>query len=246
VEDKVSKHKADLVVYLPDTRGTTISRFGKGNYKIGLDVFTYSRLPGHPSRGALGLPDESFPWPGTCPGATAECQAICYAARPVAELGPVYDMWFRNSQTEEVPADLPPGCRYLRLHISGDFTSRQYIHAWTALLRRHPEVTVWAYTRSWRVPELVSALEQLKALPNVQLFASMDKSTVELPPDGWRRAWIEGDSRLVCITEHNQVVKDGNATPSYVCPEETGRKPNCVACGYCLRGRRGDVTFLTH
>jgi hypothetical protein len=90
----------------------------------------------------------------------------------------------------------------------------------------------------------------------VQLFASMDKSCEELPPAGWRRAWIDGDERadlawfedgegkVKVRTEHNRITEDG--TPSYVCPEETGRQPNCEACGYCLRGKRGDVTFLQH
>jgi hypothetical protein len=44
------------------------------------------------------------------------------------------------------------------------------------------------------VPELLPALEELRALPNVQMFASMDPSTEELPPIGWRRAWIMRDA----------------------------------------------------
>ena len=35
-------------------------------------------------------------------------------------------------------------------------------------------------------------------------------------------------------------------TPSIICPEETGDKPNCLACGYCFEGKRNDVTFLQH
>jgi hypothetical protein len=256
-----------LIVYLPDTRGTTISQFGSGNLKIGPNVFTYSRLPGLPSEPALGMEGHYFMdreswlrseyvvegYEGTCPGATDECRAVCYAARPVAENGPVNHMWWLNSRTEEVPAELPPDCRLLRLHISGDFTSEKYIDGWTSLLSRHPHVTVWAYTRSWRVPALLPALERLRALPNVQLFASMDKSCEELPPSGWRRAWIEGDERAEAAPI-GQVSLEGNArtyrtvdgATTFLCPEETGHQPNCESCGYCLRGRRGDVTFLLH
>jgi hypothetical protein len=87
----------------------------------------------------------------------------------------------------------------------------------------------------------------MRALPNMQLFASMDESTTDLPPAGWRRAWIATEGETRCRRrgdEHNLVVYDG--TPSYVCPEETGLKPNCLACRYCFDGKRHDVTFLQH
>lgn len=243
-----------LIVYLPDTRGTTISRFGSGNLKVGLNVHTYSRLPGLPENPALGITSQSPAWRGTCPGATEECQAVCYARRPVEELGPVAAMWLRNSVTEDVPAELPEGCTMLRLHISGDFTSETYIDGWTELIARHPEVRVWAYTRSWRVPSLLPALERLRALPNVQVFASMDKSTKEIPPTGWRRAWIDGDERAGMpygLRPHGENYEHHHATTfdganSYLCPEQTKRQPNCETCGYCQDGRRGDVTFLEH
>jgi hypothetical protein len=185
--------KKQLTVYLPDTRGVTISRFGIGNLKIGLGVFTYSRLPGDPKRYALGLvsdagekkgglphdcgDDGGSALNGTCPGATKECQSICYAARPVTEAGPVAEMWARNSSTEDVPMELPPDAKLVRLHISGDFSSRGYIDGWFALFASRPDVRMWAYTRSWRVASLLPALDRLRALPNVQLFASVDSTT---------------------------------------------------------------------
>jgi hypothetical protein len=231
--------------------------------KIGPNVFTYSRYPGLPTEPALGfeghymMDRESWlrseyvtpGYEGTCPGATDECRAVCYAARPVAENGPVNQMWWLNSRTEDVPAELPDGCTLLRLHISGDFTTERYIDGWTSLISRHPDVTVWAYTRSWRVPALLPALERLRALPNVQLFASMDKSCEELPPTGWRRAWIDGDKRAdvdPAWHAHDDLRMTEDGAVSYVCPEETGRKPNCEACRYCFDGKRGDVTFLLH
>lgn len=246
-----------LVVYPPDTRGVQEPRYGKGNLKIGLDVYTYSRLPGTPHARALGVSlDQELRdglSSGTCPGATAECQAICYAARPATEDGIVYRMWRRNSDTEDVPP-IPDDCELLRIHVSGDFTSPSYIHNWFVQLNERPDVTAWAYTRSWRVPELLPHLELLRSnLPNLQLFASMDSSTVELPPAGWRRAWIDGDDRAdlhVNTREdgrwkvHNRVAVGNVAT--YICPEETKRKANCVECQYCITGKRNDVTFLKH
>lgn len=237
-----------LIVYIPDTRGVTVSRFGHGNMKIGPNVFTYSRLPGSPERSAVGL--ETLDWPrGTCPGSSDECEAICYARRPVAEGGIVYRMWLLNSVNPDAPTEFPDGCELVRLHVSGDFDTVRYIESWIRLCEANPQVTVWGYTRSWRVPELLPALERLRALPNVQLFASMDVSIPELPPEGWRRAWIDGDARL----GHRLKLSTGKMIDgvvdhglSLVCPEETGHSPNCEDCGFCFRGQRRDVTFLRH
>jgi hypothetical protein len=222
-----------LLVIIPDTRGVEVSPYGGGNLKIGLGVRTYSRLPGHPLKTALGTPDTAEVYGhGTCPGASEECQAICYAARPVKEQGVVHDMWFRNSFLDAVPP-IPDDCTLLRLHISGDFTTAEYIDGWVARLTARPDVTAWAYTRSWRVASLLPALERLRALPNMVLFASMDKSVSEPPPDGWRVAWIDGDPR---------------APKRLVCPEQTGRTPDCETCTYCFRNgpNRADVVFLNH
>jgi protein gp88 len=232
------KLTSPLIVYLPDTRGVEVSPYGRGNLKIGPNVYTYSRDP--------GLEE------GTCPGASAECESICYAKRV---RGIVRDVWRKNSVTDEVPP-IPEDCKILRAHISGDFSSETYIQNWIARLRERPDVTFWAYTRSWRVPALLPHLEDLRKLPNVQLFASMDVSIPENPPAGWRRAWIDGDPRAGKIqympahgdeawaAQQNHNTFDGSY--SYLCPEETKHQPNCEACGYCIDGRRNDVTFLKH
>lgn len=246
-----------LTVYLPDTRGVTVSRYGRGNLKIGADVFTYSRLPGRPGLKALGTSEEQTPsraWSGTCPGASAECLEICYARRPVAEQGVVSQMWLVNSIYGTDVPEIPEDATLLRLHIAGDFDTAEYIQGWVRKLRERPDVTCWAYTRSWRVADLLPHLEDLRALPNVQLFASMDRSVEEVAPEGWRRAWIDGDPRAgkaIDITAHNTVGRQliGNAydgTSTYICPEETKHKENCEACGYCFAGKVNDVTFLRH
>lgn len=281
-----------LTVYIPDTRGVKLSSYGLGNLKIGPGVHTYSRLPGRPWKKSLGLhgaeplkcevepvvekplrQGESHPgWVGTCPGSTEECESICYATRPVTELGPVATMWLRNTIDNIVPA-IPEETKILRIHISGDFDRPEYIESWIARLSERPDVACWVYTRSWRVPELLASLERLRALPNVQMFASMDASCVDLPPTGWRRAWIHRtaekavktgwgmETRLKFFKGRDEVdasvgydaVAMGalrgvafDSTPGLICPEETGRKQNCVECGYCIKGQKYDVIFLEH
>jgi hypothetical protein len=260
-----------LMVYIPDTRGVVLSRYGKGNLKIGPGVYTYSRLPGRPGRPALGSggsqpierdlqntdPVRGITYRGTCPGSTPECESICYASRPVAERGVVAEMWRKNTDTSEVPP-IPADATLLRLHVSGDFDSVDYITNWILRLTERPDVTCWAYTRSWRVETLLPALERLRALPNVQLIASMDVSTPILPPAGWRRAWIDGDPRagtVLTIDAHTEAAegitawaleRTADGVKSLICPEETKAVANCEQCGFCFKGERNDVTFLQH
>jgi hypothetical protein len=204
-------------------------KLSKGNHKTGRSVLTYSRLPGV-----------------TCPGMSPFCQGIvagiaglkglaCYAGQAVAQYKQTFAQWSYNANVEmapELPAPKRNGKRtLLRIHVSGDFTSIAYIHSWIAVLENRPDVTAWAYTRSWRDSELRDTLEKLRALPNVQLFASMDPTISETPPEGWRVAWILPDTRA------------GNAFP---CPAQTGRKADCVACRFCLDGKRNDVAFVEH
>lgn len=248
-----------MEVFLPDTRGVEISRFGIGNRKIGLGVFTYSRLPGNPDNLALGNTIQAA---GTCPGATDWCQSVCYARRVVVEAGAVANVWRGNSQTSEVPP-IPDQCKLLRIHVSGDFDCVEYIENWIARLSERPDVTAWCYTRSWRDETLLPALERLRALPNLQLFASVDAGTDVFPPKGWRLAWIQSEKELLPNRVEGRLTPMGKwdettttdrvpfwLTPggptALTCPEETGVKKDCIECGYCLRGKRNDVVFLEH
>jgi hypothetical protein len=227
------ERKKLLVVHLPDTRGVVISPFGKGNLKLGPNVYTYSRVAG------------KYELMGTCPGSTPECEEICYAKRIT---GIVREQYRVNSLRSTVP-ELPEDARYLRIHVSGDFDTPDYINGWRGRLLQRPDVTAWAYTRSWRVPHLAEWLEELRALPNMQLFASMDISTKEMPPAGWRVAWIDEDHRANLTDtklDNRLTIHDGTIGWGYVCPEQTGRKVNCEQCRYCFDGQKHDVIFLQH
>jgi protein gp88 len=237
-----------LLVYLPDRRDVVVSdRYTKGNNKIGEEVFTYSRFAGQQNI-QEPIPDKPVNL-GTCPGSTVECEAICYAKRIKGE---VLRAYMRNSLTSEVPP-IPAEAKLLRIHVSGDFDTPEYILNWVKRLQARPDVTCWAYTRSWRCHSLLEFLEQLRALPNVQLFASMDPSCVDTPPVAWRRAWIWRDApkngwpmetRLHRWSNRNFTAPD--SVTGFACPEETGHKKDCVDCRYCFDGQRNDVVFLEH
>jgi hypothetical protein len=186
-----------------------------GGSKVGPHVWTYSRTP-----------------VATCPGRSAWCQARCYDLKSL-RYSDARSKRAANSDTSSVPA-IPANAKWLRIHIGGDFDRVAYLKAWIRAIERRPDVLVWAYTRSWRVKRLLPFLEQLRALPNVQLFASTDPTISEPTPDGWRVAHVV------------ESFGNGDQPTGYACPEQTGRKRDCESCSYCFRGRRGDVVFAEH
>lgn len=225
----------DTTTYLADDRRATISRWMKGNPKLGPGVYSYSRLPGKTG--------------GTCPGSSQECEEICYAKRIINK--DVIDIYRTNTLTEHIPP-LPSDAKLVRFHVSGDFDTPMYVLNWYALCLHYPGVRFWGYTRSWRVPVLLPLLTQLRDLPNVQLFASVDSSMHDLPDKSWRVSWIDDGDERINIPAHRNTASNkmtcysrGNVS-AYVCPEEMGLKPNCVSCNYCILGKHGDVIFLKH
>jgi hypothetical protein len=177
------------------------AKLGKGAHAIG----NINRMPGV-----------------TCPGATSWCASICYAKKGFYPF-----QYHRYANTLELPEH---PTRYVRIHAAGDFDTVEYIAEITSYVESHPETKFWAYTRSWSIPELLSSLEILRALPNMQLFASVDQSTIGKPPSEWRVAYVSGTP--------------GESGP--VCMEMTGAKQDCFSCGYCFKGRRGNVIFKVH
>jgi hypothetical protein len=192
---------------------------GEGKTKVG-DVFTFS-LPSHT----------------TCPGASPWCLKHCYAHR-YEKLRPVclraYQRNLVLSQRSDefvrlVVGVLPRILTCMRIHVSGGLYSPQYIQSWYRICLAFPQTRFWSYSRSWVVPELLPSLEQLRALGNVEIFASTDP-TMPLPSKGWRVAFIETDSRARGMR----------------CSEQTEQQESCLACGYCFSRDKGDVIFKVH
>lgn len=192
---------------------------GEGNTKVG-DVFTFS-LPSHV----------------TCPGASSWCREHCYAHRYERLRPGCLQAYERNLLLAQRPEEfvrvmtgiLPRILPSMRIHVSGDFHTREYIDGWREICVAFPQTRFWTYTRTWAVPNLLQALEQLKVLPNVQLIASTDP-TMSLPPEGWRTAFIDADDRASGLP----------------CRHQQGHANTCLECGYCFREDEGNVVFKVH
>ena len=120
----------------------------------------------------------------------------------------------------------------VRIHSSGDFYSAEYVEWWRGIIEALPEVRFWAYSRSWVDSSLLSHLEVLRALPNLQLFASWD-DTMSPAPEGWRLSIVRNGPTFSSIG-------------SLDCPEQYDGGPNCANCAYCILANDGNVIFHTH
>ena len=124
---------------------------------------------------------------------------------------------------------LPKDAHLVRIHVGGDYYAPEYCAAWWEICQARPNTQFWSNSRSWSVASLRPTLEQLRALSNLEMFASTDP-TMSLPPEGWRTAFIEIDPRA-----------SGTS-----CRHQQGQVDSCLECGYCFREKAGNVVFKVH
>ena len=192
---------------------------GEGNTKVGL------------------VPTFSLPARYTCPGATNWCLKHCYAwrlevLRPAIRRAYARNLmlsWDAERFVYVMRRTLPAAVPLVRIHVGGDFFHRTYVEAWIRLCKAMRRTKFWAYTRSWSVQSLRPFLEELRELPNVHLFASVDPE-MSSPPAEWRIAWVKTDSRALGLH----------------CRHQEGIASSCLDCGYCFSNKQGDVIFKVH
>jgi len=139
----------------------------------------------HISKGNSKTECFSFDLPAriTCPGMTKECGPKCYAATlmriyPAVNAKYQRNLKFANSKkfVHDMIREIPYGCQF-RIHVSGDFFSADYVRDWTEIAFRRTDVTFYAYTRSWQLAEIWTAIRSLHRLPNVNVNLSVDDET---------------------------------------------------------------------
>jgi ribosomal protein S18 acetylase RimI-like enzyme len=175
-----------------------------------------------------GVPSEG----GTCPGASPWCKGNCYA---IGGQFPMHKDLYYGNYLESLRPDFVDKMieeirsrnqNFIRLHVCGDFYSTEYINKWYQIAKALPGRRFLAYTRSWRVPSLLPALNRLRYLPNFKLYGSTDKSTGP-PPPGWPEAAI-----------------DRSYLPNAYACWLRDSKQFCRQCQYCWRLDTGNVVFM--
>lgn len=203
----------------------------------------------------------------SCPGETSLCRARCYAKRGFFVMPTSKNSHSRNFAFSKTPLFtswmqstlIVHPVRVMRIHVAGDFYDSEYVSKWYTIAENSPHITFFAYTRSWQVAEMLPSLIRLSALPNMQLWWSIDRMTGPAPViKGVRRAYMAindmdaatapDDCDLVFRDSPRTVMKKANGV--MVCPPENGthpkRKVTCTACGVCWNKRGAkldDVIF---
>lgn len=144
----------------------------------------------------------------------------------------------------------------VRIHVSGDFYSTEYVLKWTKIVQALPSVKFFGYTRSWYKPDEVSyeSLDSLAALPNMSLWWSADKDTGKpIQSQHARVAYMMTDDRdipgyavdLLFRVNHETIMKQVLGTQ--VCPVENGvsltTPLTCNRCRICFD--KSQLTQLT-
>jgi len=151
-----------------------------------------------------------------------------------------------NGDEFELPTKVKDGDVF-RLHVAGDFFDSAYVYAWINLMVNNPNIQFFAYTRSWRMPEMVESLHDLAALPNMELLLSVDRDTGYPDKSIWsdfRTAFmmvtdddanlVQPDTHVVFRDNRFSILKRVNG--NLVCPTENGiTKTTCEKCKWCFK-----------
>ena len=198
----------------------------------------------------------------SCPGATSVCESVCYAGKLEKVYKGVKATLLHNwellkdadydtmvSLLDEMIIDFKKDCEkrnakmLFRIHWDGDFFNDTYTIAWAEIVRRHPDIQFWVYTR------VKSAAEMLKGISNLSLYFSTDDENVSIAEDlkvnhGVRLAYL---GKTFALTETK--MKELTGKVGAKCPENAKRIPlisqagsACVSCGLCVYGK-ADIRF---
>jgi hypothetical protein len=202
-----------------------------------------------------GIHAWSLPAVETCPGRSALCERVCYAREGrfrthllQDRLAENLDAALADNFVARVAAEIRRrGIHTVRVHVSGDFFSAEYVRKWVAIARRSSRTRFYAYTRSWRVPEIASALAELARLRNGRLWYSHDAETgtpAEVPA-GVRLAYLQTERSdtphgdLVFRTRPLRSEPPGKISLRLLCPTEMpGSRVGQVTCTSCRRCHR--------
>ena len=195
----------------------------------------------------------------SCPAATSVCSRICYAGKlekiykgvkenllhnwnylKDANLDRMVELLDESINAFEAECDKWEARKDFRIHWDGDFFNGTYTEAWATVIKRHPSVQFWVYTR------VEAAAYQLKNLENLTLYFSSDTENFEAAA-----RVAKAGIRLAGLHETFGQVKDLLLTigeRAAVCPEQRGQiklEGACTSCRICLKGNANIAFSIT-
>lgn len=153
-----------------DTRSDArLLSFGHGNAKLDSAVFTFSLPAGHFCPFADACKSKASRQTGYITDG-ANVQFRCYAATSEARSRSVRDSRWRNAELlracrskDEMASlileSLSQYAGFVRIHVSGDFFSQDYLDSWLAVARQRQRTLFYAYTKA--LPFWVRRLDQV-------------------------------------------------------------------------------------
>lgn len=209
-----------------------------GNTKIGKGVFHFSTLPTDGIY-TFTVNGKEYTTPGTC-ACTCRNEKTgkidCYACaghysrhnvRASLGMNTILSRFFldfvRRAITAQIIADK---IRIIRVHVAGDFFSREYVEMWRGIAAAFPGVCFWTYTK---VREYENAFNDIS---NFNVVKSI------IPGRGYNF----GECGYI-IALYNELKAAGKSV--YICLCEVSENaPHCYDCGAC---RTCDyVLFVKH
>ena len=193
----------------------------------------------------------SIPAVSTCPGRTPCCEKACYATKSRFLLKSVkerldwnYQQALRPDFVQRMVKEIRrKGALVVRVHTAGDYFSKEYAEAWLSIMKQCPKVRFYAYSRSYRIPEIAPVLAEMAKLPCFRLWYSIDKDTglPDFVPEGVRLAYLQvadDEPELADLMFRVRRLRKEKKTVGLpmVCPAETvqGKGTTCGSCRHCF------------
>lgn len=219
-------------------------------------------------KNAFGLPSGVA---YSCPGMTLTCEKVCYAGRlekvfpgfrnamlsnwhhlENATYDQMVDMLDTIVSGFSVDCDKKSAPKIFRIHHDGDFFSVDYAKAWATVVRMHPDIKFWVYTRSFHGS--VNVISEIAGIENLTVYLSVDDQNKDFAPEILTQyPSVKIASLTKTFEEGKQVVRDlrGTQRPGAKCPELAGSLKlitvnggACKTCTLCVEGK-ADIRFAS-
>lgn len=143
----------------------------KGNSKIGKGIYSFSTLPGNEKHLVYANGELLTDIPGTCTKHCETCYNACYAFNSArlhhnavipawaentlllrsGKLEKAMDEYLTSQNKKKTKVEI------MRIHVSGEFRSKEDIEMWDRIAQKHPETQFGVYTKNY---EAVDAFMQ--------------------------------------------------------------------------------------